>query len=104
MPQPSGPPLPAVAHKLDTMPWQLLRRLVPPLGLTMQRDDTAGDTHLSLEFPRTVGNPLMSLSGLDDDEATAGRNSQPMAAGTCWSSLRAARRATPSARPCGRWA
>jgi len=71
-------PLPPVAHKLDTMPWQLLRRLVPPLGLTMQRADTAGDTQLSLEFPRTVGSPLMSLSGLDDNEDTAGRNSQPM--------------------------
>ena len=55
-----------------------LLRLVAPLGLTMQRDDTAGDTHLSLEFPRTVGSPLMSLSGLDDDDATAGRNSQPL--------------------------
>jgi CheY-like chemotaxis protein len=31
-----------------------------------------------MEFPRTVGSPLMSLSGLVDDEAAAGRNSQPM--------------------------
>jgi hypothetical protein len=77
---PSGSPLQSVAQKLDTMPWQLLRRLVPPLGLVLKRDDTAADTHLSLEFPRTVGNQLISLTGLDDnDEATAGRNSQPMA-------------------------
>ena len=76
---PSGPRLQAVTQKLDTMPWQLLRRLVSPLGLVLKRDDTLAETHLSLEFPRTAGNQLISLSGLDDDdEATAGRNSQPM--------------------------
>ena len=61
------------------MPWQLLRRLVPPLGLVMQRDDTAGDTQLSLEFPRTVGKPVDEpVADWMTMKPRAGRNSQPM--------------------------
>jgi hypothetical protein len=76
---PGGLPQPEVSQKLDTMPWQLLRRLAQQLGLVLQRDDTAGATHLSLSFPRTVGNSLITLSGLDElDEPAAGQDSQPM--------------------------
>ena len=64
------------AARLETVPWQLLRRLAQALGLVLQRNDEAGNTELTLEFPRTVGEGLVLL---DVDEPSQGApNSQPM--------------------------
>lgn len=64
------------ASTLDTVSWQLLRRLSLTLGLVLQRDDHDGGTRLMLEFPRTVGEGQVLL---DLDEADhAAPNSQPM--------------------------
>lgn len=64
------------AAVLDTVPWQLLRRLAQALGLVLEREDTPGTAQLTLEFPRTVseGMALLEL----DDTGSAGLNSQPM--------------------------
>ena len=61
---------------LDTVPWQLLRRLAQTLGLVLQREDTPGTAQLTLEFPRTVGEGLALLEL--DDPGSVGPNSQPM--------------------------
>jgi uncharacterized protein with HEPN domain len=61
---------------LDTVPWQLLRRLAQTLGLVLERDDTPGTAQLTLEFPRTVSEG-MALLELDEPGST-GPNSQPM--------------------------
>jgi hypothetical protein len=67
------------ADRLDTVPWQLLRRLVQVLGLVMQRDDERGTVQLTLEFPKTVNEGILTLGPLEFDEpAAAGPNSQPM--------------------------
>ena len=66
----------ADAALLDSVPWQLLRQLAQSLGLVLQRADEAGNTLLTLEFPRTVGGSLVLL---DLDEPGHGApNSQPM--------------------------
>ena len=61
---------------LDTVPWQLLRRLAQTLGLVLEREDSPGTAQLTLEFPRTVGagTTLLEL----DDPGSAAPNSQPM--------------------------
>ena len=67
------------AQRLETMPWQLLRRLSQTLGLQVQRDDQGGNTHLTLEFPNTVKAGGVMLPALEfDDAGPAGPNSQPM--------------------------
>jgi len=75
-----GRATPAVGNRLDSMPWQLLRRLAQATGLLLQRDDSAGTTRLTLEFPGTAVDALITLSGLDNDAAAGGaQNSQPLA-------------------------
>jgi hypothetical protein len=67
------------AQRLETVPWQLLRRLAQTLGLQVQREDSAGSTHLILEFPNTVKEGVVTLSALEfEDAGPAGPNSQPM--------------------------
>ena len=69
----------STAQRLETMPWQLLRRLSQTLGLQVQRDDQGGNTHLTLEFPNTVKAGVVTLPALEfDDAGPAGPNSQPM--------------------------
>ncbi len=69
-----------VSDKLDSMPWQLLRRLAQTSGLPISRDDSASDTRLTLEFPGTGAGMLITLTGLDGAEPVGcGQNSQPMA-------------------------
>jgi len=67
---------------LDTLPWQLLRRLAQTLGLQAGRSDHGGQTELKIEFPRTVGGASPSAwQTLDLGAGTdAGApNSQPIA-------------------------
>jgi hypothetical protein len=68
------------ALRLESLSWQLLRRLSQILGLVVQRDDAGGDTQLSLEFPHTLSEGLTSSPPFDggaDDTAT-GPNTQPL--------------------------
>ncbi|HYN61127.1 MAG TPA: hypothetical protein VET87_16530 [Rubrivivax sp.] len=74
-----GTPAVTAGDRLDTIPWQLLRRLAQTLGLVMHRDDASGKTQLTLEFPHTVDEGVATLSALMFDDAPApGPSSQPM--------------------------
>ena len=65
--------------RLDTLAWQLVRRLAQTLGLVVQRSESAGTAQLTLEFPNTVDECAATLSTLEfDDGPSAGPNSQPM--------------------------
>jgi uncharacterized protein with HEPN domain len=64
------------AAMLDTVPWQLLRRLAQNLGLVLQREDEAGTAQQTLEFPRTVREGMVLLNL--DEPASAAPNSQPV--------------------------
>ncbi len=76
---PPGSAPAASAPTLDTIAWQLLRRLAKALGLLLQREESGGNTRLTLEFPRTVDAGQVTLSSLAfDDGASAGPSSQPM--------------------------
>lgn len=67
------------ADRLDTLPWQLLRCLAQALGLQLQREQERGNTQVTLEFPQTVNEGLLSLGAFEADEpAATGPNSQPM--------------------------
>jgi uncharacterized protein with HEPN domain len=67
------------AENLNTIGWQLLRRLAQALGLVLQRDESAGSTQLVLEFPHTVAEGVSTLAALElDATAAAGPSSQPM--------------------------
>ncbi len=66
-------------ENLNTIGWQLLRRLAQALGLVLQRDESAGSTQLVLEFPHTVAEGVSTLAALElDATAAAGPSSQPM--------------------------
>lgn len=67
------------AERLDTIAWQLLRRLAQTLALAVQREECAGNVRLTLEFPCTVDEGVATLSLLElEDAPAAGANSQPM--------------------------
>jgi uncharacterized protein with HEPN domain len=69
----------SAAQRLETVPWQLLRRLSQTLGLQVQREDQGGNTQLTLEFANTVKEGVVTLPTLEfDDTGPAGPNSQPM--------------------------
>lgn len=70
----------APAARLETVTWQLLRRLAQALGLELQRTDGDGATQLVLEFPRTVGEglTLLDLHEHRHEQDTCAVNSQPM--------------------------
>ncbi len=72
------PTTPADALRLETVSWQLLCRLARALGLELQRRDSGGATHLTIEFPRTVGEGLALLDLRQCDTAADAANSQPM--------------------------
>jgi hypothetical protein len=74
-----GGPAPGAERRLDTVYWQLLRRLAHTLGLVVLREQADGNTQLTLEFPRTVNESMATLSTLAFDEGPAtAANSQPM--------------------------
>ena len=90
--------------RLNTIGWQLLRRLAQTLGLLLQRDESAGSTQLVLGFPHTVDRRRIPLGG------TRTRRRRPPAparsrwlAATCWSSPAGATPATACATRSGRW-
>lgn len=67
------------ADSLDSISWQLLRRLAQTLGLVLQREESAGSTQLVLEFPHTVteGGSMLASPPLDA-APVGGLSSQPM--------------------------
>jgi hypothetical protein len=67
------------AAPLDSVSWQLLRQMAQTLGLVLRRHDGAGDTQLTLEFPRTIDAGMLPAAERHLEQAAAsGPNSQPM--------------------------
>jgi len=69
----------AVPPRLDSLAWRLLEQTAWAMGLVVERKDEAGNTTLTLEFPRTVNDEIepVSISEIDD-EATS-TNSKALA-------------------------
>lgn len=76
---PAHAPAATDGARLDTLAWQLLRRLAQTLGLVVQRSESAGAAQLVLEFPNTANESVATLPTLEFDEGPgASPNSQPM--------------------------
>ena len=72
----------AVASRIDTMSWQMLKLTAKALGLKLERHDTAERTLLTVAFPKTQGSSaaLDHLLPLELDDRRAGaHNSKPLA-------------------------
>ena len=65
---------------LDSLGWRLIEQTAWAMGLVLQRRDERHLTTLTLEFPRTVSNPLDGTTAIDVDDGFApSGNSQPLA-------------------------
>lgn len=65
---------------LDSLTWRLLEQTAWTMGLVLERQDHAGVTTLTVEFPRTVNTEIEGVSTLElDDGFAPSSNSQPLA-------------------------
>jgi hypothetical protein len=65
---------------LDSLTWRLLEQISSTMGLILERRDESHVTTLTLEFPRTIGSTLESVSVLEINDGFApSSNSQPLA-------------------------
>ena len=65
---------------LDSLTWRLLEQTAWTMGLVLERQDHAGVTTLTVEFPRTVNTEVEGVSTLElDDGFAPSSNSQPLA-------------------------
>jgi len=70
----------APLHGLDSLAWRLLEQTAWTMGLIVERNDNAGITALTLEFPRTVSSEIEGVSALEINDGFApSSNSQPLA-------------------------
>lgn len=68
------------ARSLDTLPWQLLLQLARTMQLGIKRQDTAGSTRLTLEFPHTANDSLEGASSFEVSSGfTLAGESRPLA-------------------------
>lgn len=73
--------MPDMPRRLDSLAWRLIEQTAWTMGLVVERDDSGGLTHLTLEFPHTVtdrSNDAMSVAEIDDPESQSG-NSKALA-------------------------
>jgi len=65
---------------LDSLTWRLLEQTAWTMGLPIDRQDDAGSTTLTLEFPRTANDEIEGVSTLEIDDGFApSTNSKPLA-------------------------
>lgn len=65
---------------LDSLTWRLLEQTAWTMGLPIDREDDAGSTTLTLEFPRTANDEIEGVSTLEIDDGFApSTNSKPLA-------------------------
>jgi uncharacterized protein with HEPN domain len=65
---------------LDSLNWRLLEQTAWTMGLPIDRQDEAGATTLTLEFPRTANDEIEGVSTMEIDEGFApSTNSKPLA-------------------------
>ncbi len=66
--------------RADTMAWRLVEQASHSMGLVLQRTDTADETRVSIEFPRTVNEMIEGVSAVElDDGFGHSINSKPLA-------------------------
>ena len=69
-----------VPRGLDSLHWRLLEQTAWAMGLVIDREEGAGLSTLTIEFPRTVNTELEGVSALElDDGFAPSSNSQPLA-------------------------
>lgn len=70
----------AEPRPLDSLTWRLLEQTAWTMGLPIDRQDDAGSTTLTLEFPRTANDEIEGVSTLEIDDGFApSTNSKPLA-------------------------
>ena len=73
---PIGTPLPS----LDSMSWRLVQQISWTLGLVMDRNVSAAETLLTIEFPRTIHDEIEGVSVVEMDQGFGvSDNSKPLA-------------------------
>ena len=73
---PIGTPLPS----LDSMSWRLVQQISWTLGLVMDRNVSATETMLTIEFPRTIHDEIEGVSVVEMDQGFGvSDNSKPLA-------------------------
>jgi len=65
----SSAPAPLEPPTLDTMSWRLLQHTASTLGLALNRDEERGRTHLTIEFPAPISEPIEGVSAIEIDSA-----------------------------------
>jgi len=69
-----------LSRGLDSLTWRLIEQTAWTMGLVLARHDKAHMTTMTLEFPRTVSDPVEGMSPLDRNDGFApSNNSQPLA-------------------------
>jgi CheY-like chemotaxis protein len=67
-------------RSLDSLSWRLLEQTAWTMGLPIDRQDDAGTSTLTLEFPRTASDEIEGVSTMELDEGFApSTNSKPLA-------------------------
>lgn len=70
----------SASRPLDSLTWRLLEQTAWTMGLPIDRQDDAGSTTLTLEFPRTANDEIEGVSTLEIDDGFApSTNSKPLA-------------------------
>ena len=65
---------------MDTMAWHMVEATSRAMGLELRRDDTAEETRITIEFPRTVNETMEGVSAVELDEPLeSAPNSKPLA-------------------------
>jgi len=66
---------------MDTIAWHMVEATSRAMGLEMRRDDTAQETRITIEFPRTVNEQMEGVSAIELDEPLeeSAPNSKPLA-------------------------
>jgi hypothetical protein len=70
-----------VAQALDTISWRLLQQTAATLGLSVEREDDASRTKVTIELPLAAGarSPGLQTIDLDGGPGTAGGRGRPLA-------------------------
>ena len=70
----------SAAAGLDSLAWRLVQQTAWTMGLVVERHDDAGESTLSIDFPRTVSDAMEGVSTIELDQGFApSSNSKPLA-------------------------
>jgi hypothetical protein len=78
--QHNGAATDALLPELDALTWRMLEQTAQTMGLPVQRFDNAGNSTLTIEFPRTAHDEMDGVSTIEFDDGFApSTNSKPLA-------------------------